>query len=732
MEVRRGWTREDLRDSLIALYQGRVRPNDIPKKFNQVSRQRAQVLVTRIPPGLHFTNEDWSLLRAASELSGCSAFSRRLYTDAEMRNALKAVHGKELTQKEASARFGPKVATIQKYLSELRKMLHAGFTLERALLALNFPSPGPRPLLNADEVHLLVAKADVAADHGKGFTRRRVSGEAKGLCQALAEKENDPKKRERLENAICGKNWRKRALSTLNTSFRKASDLSERRAAAKHGESTREMFRRITKMYEAHRAAGVLDGAEPDSDQVWNADEVGFDPKGRWQHVLTSSKDQRIFRTTTGEKAPFWVTAWLMTRADGQCFVPPAIIHQGSQLSEFHTLGIPSDWIVHSTPSGYQDREGFLKVCSQFLEYCGPKRPQYLFLDGHDSHFDADALDHLAADGIHVFFLKANNSEQDQPNDNGPNSVLKACYDARFDDWLHQYDGVPFNGAFFNAVFVPAWRDWKAKASGAIARAFSDCGLWPLNECAPNYLHGNEQLSAKFSTTTLASSHLHADNASSATAPESESPNPSAFLRPRQGNEYTLLRAKVGAPDRSILIRSAAHEYFRSSNVVPAQHLQEVLREQQSAKKNRVDPSAFRAQSLNNPSTSSGLYVSDAVRKRCREVQQAREDAREAKRRAGEKLAEKKAEKQLQEKAAFEDVIGRVTRNELAVSETGLQGLSVRTMRDCLRGMGQATPSKTKKAELITTLLPRLLLAKAAADDKILSIEPSETHCQGQ
>ena len=87
-------------------------------------------------------------------------------------------------------------------------------------------------------------------------------------------------------------------------------------------------------------------------------------------NVLTSSKDQRIFRTTTGEKAPFWVTAWLMTRADGQSFVPPAIIHQGSQLSEFHTLRIPSNWIVHSTPSGYQDREGFLKVCSQFLEYC--------------------------------------------------------------------------------------------------------------------------------------------------------------------------------------------------------------------------------------------------------------------------------------------------------------------------------------------------------------------------
>ena len=53
-------------------------------------------------------------------------------------------------------------------------------------------------------------------------------------------------------------------------------------------------------------------------------------------------------------------------------------------------------------------------------------------------------------------------------------------------------------------------------------------------------------------------------------------------------------------------------------------------------------------------------------------MQQAREDDREAKRRAGEKLTERKAGKQQQEKASFEDVIGRISRNELALSETDL------------------------------------------------------------
>ena len=126
-------------------------------------------------------------------------------------------------------------------------------------------------------------------------------------------------------------------------------------------------------MYEEHRASDILSTAEPDSDQAWNANEVGFDPKWRWQRVLTSSKEQRLFRTTTGEKAPLLVTAWLWTRADGRCFIPPSLIHQrqGSRLSEIQALGLQSDWIVHATPSGYQDRDGFLKVCTEFVEYCG-------------------------------------------------------------------------------------------------------------------------------------------------------------------------------------------------------------------------------------------------------------------------------------------------------------------------------------------------------------------------
>ena len=51
-----------------------------------------------------------------------------------------------------------------------------------------------------------------------------------------------------------------------------------------------------------------------------------------------------------------------------------------------------------------------------------------------DLPIDSEALDLLASKDVLVFFLKANNSDEDQLNDNGPNSAFKACYDVHYDE----------------------------------------------------------------------------------------------------------------------------------------------------------------------------------------------------------------------------------------------------------------------------------------------------------
>ena len=70
---------------------------------------------------------------------------------------------------------------------------------------------------------------------------------------------------------------------------------------------------------------------QPRPYQVCNFDEIGFDPNGSWLIVVCTYKfitGKHIWKYQTGEISPFWCTALIFTRAYGQFFVPPVIIHQ--------------------------------------------------------------------------------------------------------------------------------------------------------------------------------------------------------------------------------------------------------------------------------------------------------------------------------------------------------------------------------------------------------------------
>eukprot|EP00966_Prymnesium_polylepis_P219131 5070534-Prymnesium_polylepis.1 len=53
-------------------------------------------------------------------------------------------------------------------------------------------------------------------------------------------------------------------------------------------------------------------------------------------------------------------------------------------------------------------------------------RPAFILIDGYVNHWDADALELLVAAEIYVFFLKSQDSDNDQLNDNGPNGEGRA------------------------------------------------------------------------------------------------------------------------------------------------------------------------------------------------------------------------------------------------------------------------------------------------------------------
>ena len=108
--------------------------------------------------------------------------------------------------------------------------------------------------------------------------------------------------------------------------------------------------------------------------------------------------------------------------------MPPVIVHQAKEYSQDLHHNIPLDWTVHHTSSGYMDKDGWLKAMTQFSNICvaSPINNQILFFYGHDSHFGDLALTQIQSKNIQPFILKAGDSINEQPNENGLNFTLKA------------------------------------------------------------------------------------------------------------------------------------------------------------------------------------------------------------------------------------------------------------------------------------------------------------------
>ena len=156
-----------------------------------------------------------------------------------------------------------------------------------------------------------------------------------------------------------------------------------------------------------------------------------------------------MWKVQTGESAPFWCTLLVFIWAYGQCLMTPVIFHQAKEYSQDLHHNIPLDWTVHHTPSGYMDRDGWLKAMTQFSNICSASsvNKQILLFYGHNSHFGDCALTHMQNKNIQPFILKAGESINDQPNDNTPNSKLKSLYNitkaSGCEVWYHEVSTSP-------------------------------------------------------------------------------------------------------------------------------------------------------------------------------------------------------------------------------------------------------------------------------------------------
>lgn len=275
-------------------------------------------------------------------------------------------------------------------------------------------------------------------------------------------------------------------------SFQKDSDISHKRAAAGSEELSIIMTEKFKKQYEADYHAGLITTPQPQASQVWNGDEIGLPPCAGSNPTFTlQSCKFRSFRIVTGEKAPFWVSVLFSSCADGTT-IPPMIVHQsgGDTYSAVLLDGLPVDFVFHTTESGYMDQDGFKAFAEHFAHHTNASfgNMQYLYIDGHDSHFDPTALRYLLDKFVRCMFLKSNDSINDQPQDHGPNSSLKAFYDKEYFRWSMRYPGEKYTAPHFNKVFANAWKNYisNPRLSHIITEAFRKTGIYPMTALTGN------------------------------------------------------------------------------------------------------------------------------------------------------------------------------------------------------------------------------------------------------
>ncbi|KAJ1397249.1 hypothetical protein B484DRAFT_472135, partial [Ochromonadaceae sp. CCMP2298] len=178
--------------------------------------------------------------------------------------------------------------------------------------------------------------------------------------------------------------------------FNKDSNLDAKRAIAGNPILDSAMKGLYDVFFDGLYDSGEMKTRRPLAHQVFNGDEIGFDPNGKfrasYEYCGTAhgarAPHTRSCRLHHGERSPFWVTMFFMSCANGTHHIPPVIVHQGADATRIRgdfLLNIPGDWAVQSTPSGYMDQAGFRLVCHHLIKYSGAAHgnPIFFFLDAH-------------------------------------------------------------------------------------------------------------------------------------------------------------------------------------------------------------------------------------------------------------------------------------------------------------------------------------------------------------
>ena len=122
-----------------------------------------------------------------------------------------------------------------------------------------------------------------------------------------------------------------KCMGTGKAGFTKDSSLSPERARASNPAIMSCFTKEVMKKDAELIAEGVFPPGGVPAERIFNLDETGFDPNGKFAATFHCNKDSnsRSFQIMKGEQhAPFWVTLLVAISATGQ-LLNPMLIFQG-------------------------------------------------------------------------------------------------------------------------------------------------------------------------------------------------------------------------------------------------------------------------------------------------------------------------------------------------------------------------------------------------------------------
>ena len=239
--------------------------------------------------------------------------------------------------------------------------------------------------------------------------------------------------------------------------------------------------------------------ALPTASQIFNLDEKkGSVNPGANSLFTLGRRGKRAFHTVTGERDLFQASILDTACADGRVgVIPPMVVHAGGTeetMPAHYACGLPSNCLVHSNASGYMDKDGVKAYMLSFKQNCGVSLtyPVFLFLDGHESHFDAEAHRYLNTNNINTILIRANNSTNDQPLDMGPNSHFDSIYKEEGINWRDLRPNVPLTIQYYNSIFATTWQRFvnDPRTAEIVKSAFARAKLFPVLEDISSLLKG--------------------------------------------------------------------------------------------------------------------------------------------------------------------------------------------------------------------------------------------------